>query len=77
MILPTKHITCNNSLIGVGAIILNDINKPISVVKLWEKLKNDKSIGTYERFVLALDLLFIIGAITLSKGLIRKSNNAS
>ena len=77
MILPTKHITCDNSLIGLGAKIIANIAKPISIVKLWDILRNDKSIGTYERFILALDLLFIVGAIKFSKGLIRKSNNDS
>ncbi len=65
MILPTKHVPANESLIGVGAIILQEIRKPISVSMLWKIIREDESVGTYERFILTLDMLHILGIIFL------------
>ena len=72
MILPTKHISEEQSLLGVIAIVLRYLERPQTVTSLWEKLRNEQVVGTFERFVLALDLLYIIGAVNLSQGMIRK-----
>ena len=72
MILPTKHISEEQSLLGVITIVLKYLERPQTVTSLWEKLRNEQVVGTFERFVLALDLLYIIGAVNLSQGMIRK-----
>ena len=69
MILPTKHISENEAILGVGATILRHLDSPITVSGLWERAKVEKNVGTFERFVLAADLLFKIGAIELRDGL--------
>lgn len=63
MILPTKHITVRDSLIGVGALLLRNLEKPLTVSTLWERVKEMPEVSTFERFTLAADLLFMIGAI--------------
>jgi hypothetical protein len=70
MILPTKHISENEAILGVGATILHHLDSPITVSGLWERTKVESNVGTFERFVLAVDLLFIIGAIELRDGLL-------
>ena len=70
MILPSKHISQDQALIGVGAILLKEIDQPQTVTSLWETVREEDAIGTFERFVLALDMLHIIGAINLENGLI-------
>ena len=70
MILPTKHISENEAILGVGATILRHLDSPITVSGLWERTKVESNVGTFERFVLAADLLFIIGAIELRDGLL-------
>ncbi|WP_405125025.1 ABC-three component system middle component 6 [Ralstonia pseudosolanacearum] len=70
MILPTKHISQNEALIGVGATILTHLDEPITVSSLWERLRLESNIGTFERFVLASNLLYLIGAIDIKDGLI-------
>lgn len=70
MILPTKHISENEAILGVGATILRHLDNPITVSGLWERTKIESNVGTFERFVLAADLLFIIGAIELREGLL-------
>jgi hypothetical protein len=73
LILPTKHITPERSLLGAGAIILRNLPREQTVTRLWERVRTSPSVGTYERFILALDLLFLINAIAFDKdGLIRR-----
>jgi hypothetical protein len=70
MILPTKHIPQNEALIGVGATMLAHLNTPVTVSGLWERLRTEPNVGTFERFVLASNLLYLIGAIDMKDGLI-------
>lgn len=74
MILPTKHISTRNSLLGVGAIVINHLNYPRTVTSLWSELSKVPEVATFDRFVLVLDLLYIIGAVELEEGLLRKCN---
>jgi len=72
MILPTKHISTRNSLLGVGATIIEHLNHPRTVTSLWNDLSKVPEVATFERFVLVLDLLYMIRAIELEEGLIHK-----
>ncbi|MEQ8261201.1 MAG: hypothetical protein RH947_12975 [Alcanivorax sp.] len=72
MILPSKHISEDQALIGVGAVLLRNLKRPQTATALWESARQEKSVGTYERFVLALDLLYITGIIHFSQGMIEK-----
>ena len=72
MILPSKHITEEQALLGVGAIVLGHLQRPQTVTGLWERVRNDRVVGTFERFVLALDLLHITCVIDISQGMIRR-----
>jgi hypothetical protein len=74
MILPTKHISTRNSLLGVGAIVINHLNYPRTVTSLWSDLSKVPEVATFDRFVLVLDLLYMIGAVELEEGLLRKCN---
>lgn len=70
MILPTKHISASEAILGVGATLLRHLDGPITVSGLWERAKVESNVGTFERFVLAADLLFVIGAIEFRDGLL-------
>jgi hypothetical protein len=72
MILPTKHISTPNSLLGVGATIIERLNRPRTVTSLWSDLSKVPEVATFERFVLVLDLLYTIGAIDIEEGLLCK-----
>jgi len=73
MILPSKHISQDQALIGVGAVLLNGIAKPQTATSLWESVCEHASVGTFDRFVLVLDMLHITGAIVLESGLIARA----
>lgn len=74
MILPTKRISAHRSLLGLGAEVLRRLGEPKTVSRLWDELKRSPIGGpshnevTFDAFVLALDLLFAIGAVTLDRG---------
>ncbi len=72
MILPSKHIPEDQALLGVGAVVLSHLQRPQTVTSLWDKVRDDRSVGTYERFVLALDLLHITGVVSFSQGMIQR-----
>ena len=77
MILPTKHIPPDRSLIGVGAEVLTLLTQPMTVSRLWDELRARRAAASqalvdYKWFVLALDLLFMIGAVRLDQRLLRR-----
>jgi hypothetical protein len=71
LILPTKHLTPAESLLGVSARLLERLEEPRTVNQLWDSCRGDRRVGTFDRFVLGLDLLFVLGAIDVSAGTIR------
>ena len=79
MILPTKHIRPDRALIGVGAEVLGVLEQPMTMSKLWDEIRSRRSadmsnpVIDYRWFVLALDLLYMIGAVEFQRGLISKS----
>lgn len=66
MILPTKHLSINESILGGGAVLLENLNTPKTVTRLWEKVRTDSRIGNFKRFSLALAFLFTIDAIVIA-----------
>ena len=70
MILPSKHVSEAQSLMGIGSLLLGTIDRPHTVTSLWERVRDEAAVGTFERFVLALDMLYIVGAVSLKNGLI-------
>ncbi|MED5371993.1 MAG: ABC-three component system middle component 6 [Myxococcota bacterium] len=70
MILPTKHIPAESALLGLGGRLLAELVRPRTVSSLWEAVKDRPEIGTFQRFTLALDLLFAIGAVSFRDGLL-------
>jgi hypothetical protein len=76
VILPTKHISASRSLIGQGGYILALLDeREHTVSSLWEAFLDTPDIRlevTFDWFVLALDLLYALGAIELDRGVLRK-----
>jgi len=71
MILPNKHLLSRDSLIGVGGLLLTKIGPGgTTVSKLWEGVRDRREVGTYDRFILALDTLYLLGYIDLEDGML-------
>lgn len=70
MIHPTKHIPAEQTLLGAGVVIFSQLPQPRSVTSLWEAVRKDKAIGTFERFILALTMLYSLRAVRFEGGLV-------
>jgi hypothetical protein len=75
MILPNKYTREDEALIGVGAVLLKHLASRISLSSLWEKVKDQDNIGNFERFILSLDLLFILGLISIENNEITRATS--
>lgn len=79
MILPTKHIRPDRALLTVGGDLLGALSEPMTVSRLWDDVcarrgdPGESASINYDWFILALDLLFIVNAIELNRGLLKKT----
>ncbi len=72
MILPDKNLSLKSSLLGAGYFIIRELSRPQPVATLWERSRKYKGINNFEKFVLVLDLLYLVGIVSIEKGLIVK-----
>ncbi len=73
MILPTKHVPVNETLLGIGALLLLKLKRPKTVSALWTQAQKQAEVATFTRFILALDLLYMLGAIEMRDGLVMRA----
>lgn len=82
MILPGKHLSPHRAIVGVGAEILAQLDRPRDVSELWERVRasraalQEASPISFDWFVLALTFLYAIKAIDESGGLMRPAESA-
>lgn len=78
MILPTKHLSPERSIISVSSEILELIDTRSTVSSIWNSLQKKHKASLrfsdvpYDWFILALDFLYMVGAIDERNGLIQK-----
>jgi hypothetical protein len=72
VILPNKYLREDEALLGVGGKILLLLQQDMLLSELWEETKNKENIGNFERFVLALDLLYLLGLIIFEENKIKR-----
>ena len=81
MILPTKRLPEDRALLAVGADVVRSLDQPKTVSRLWNELTRERethhgsSPVTFDWFVLALDLLYTIGALELERGPFRRARS--
>jgi len=81
LILPSKKLESENSLIFIGGSVLELLDEPKTVSRLWEEFKSqrvrllqsDSCDVSFDWFVLALDLLHLLGSVHLIAGRLTKS----
>ncbi len=79
MLMPTKHIKTENALIGIGAEVLELLERDKTVSTLFRELQNrrrDNDLATvyFDWFLLSLDFLYSIGAVRFESGVLKKMN---
>lgn len=81
MILPDKHISFAESLIGLGSFILDNLTSPKNIDSLWsdfEKIraKEYPAYHSFDNLVLAVNLLYTLQMIEISNNdLLKKVKN--
>lgn len=69
MLMPDKHIRFSESLLGLGSFLLESLMSPRTIDDLWIDYGKARMSGkypaphTFENLVLAVDVLFAIGAV--------------
>jgi hypothetical protein len=71
LILPSKHLRLEQSLLAGAAAVLVTLRSPLTVSSVWERVRDSEAIPTFDRFTLSLDLLFALGLVTLDSGRLR------
>lgn len=73
MVLPDKHIRFSESLLGLGALVLESLDVPKGIDALWDELHSQMGGNefpakhSFDNLVLTVDILFAIRAITLHR----------
>jgi hypothetical protein len=68
MILPDKHTSPERSLLAVGGLLLGQLARPITLNRLWERVRDDPIVRSYDAFTLTLAFLYSIGAVEEREG---------
>jgi hypothetical protein len=71
---PTKHVSEHTSLLGLAGRVLSELRDPCTVSELWRRVRARRDPVTFARFVLALDLLHLIGVASLEHGLVTRDS---
>ncbi len=72
MILPTKNIKLENSILYLSGLLLNQIHETDTVSSLWERFKLSSCNSSFNRFTIMLSFLYMIGAVKMEDGILRK-----
>ncbi|MDO9204069.1 ABC-three component system middle component 6 [Methylotenera sp.] len=79
MLLPDKHISFAESLLGLGHFVLESLQTPITIDNLWRNFEKIQGLEypayhSFDNLVLAVDVLYALGALELDKeGLLKRS----
>ncbi len=79
MLMPTKHIQLENSILGIGSQILYLLDYEKTVSRLFYDLQelrggSNMSVIQFDWYLFSLDFLYMTGAIRFENGLLRKQN---
>lgn len=72
MILPDKTIRLRNSILGTGALLLERMDPEETVSSLWDKVRENPEMTSFDLYVLSLDFLFSLGLVSFSDGMVRR-----
>lgn len=70
MLLPDKHISFAESLLGLGAFIVENVTQPVTIDTLWRSFQRQAATypayHSFDNMVLALDALFALGLLEMN-----------
>ena len=69
-LLPSKHISLNATVIGLGALVLAQVGGGKTIDQIWKGVRGSKATWaripdkiTFNEVLLTVDFLFMIGAV--------------
>ena len=74
MLIPAKHITFSESILGLGSYVISLLSKPKSIDEIWANYQKDISLNddmykhSFDNIMLAFIFLYSIGKITEENG---------
>ena len=68
---PSKYIPVSHSLIGVASLLAASMSSNDTVSSLWDRVRKDSRVRTFDRYAEALSLLFAGGMLQLESGVLR------
>ena len=75
MIMPNKYLKEEDTLLGASAVIFENLSKQQSISELWDKVREDDSVYNFERFILSLDLLYMLNLVELNNNEIMRTKH--
>jgi len=69
-ILPNKYTPTSHSLIGVAAYLATSLKSNDTVSTLWDRVREDERVRTFDRFADGLTILYAVKVITMRKGVL-------
>lgn len=75
--LPSKYVSVDYSIIGLTAILIENVQPNDTVSSLWDRVSTDKRIRTFQRFADAATLAFAGGLLKLDNGILQRTTPES
>jgi hypothetical protein len=69
--LPSKYVPVEHSAVGVAAFLVASLGANDTVSSLWDRVRHDPRVRSFDRFASALTMLFAGRVIFLDKGVLR------
>lgn len=64
MLMPSKHMPQDLSVLYLAGCVVKEMLEPTSLSVLWERVQRVCPDCSFERFVLALDFLYLVDAVS-------------
>lgn len=74
--LPSKYVPVEHSTVGVAALLIASLRPNDTVSSLWDRVRHDDRVRTFDRFANALTTLFAGHILLLEKGVLRADQSA-
>jgi hypothetical protein len=74
--LPSKYVPVEHSGLGVAAFLIASLGANDTVSSLWDRVRHDERVRSFDRFANALTMLFAGRVIVLDKGVLKLDRQA-
>lgn len=69
--LPSKYVPIEHSPVGVAALLVEVLGANDTINSLWDRVRTDERIRSFDSFAVALTLLYAGRLINFDKGVLR------